>query len=63
MFFSRSTAPFTVSIDTSFHYSTYFSTRLDKLEIRDHEALSIIISLEDVECKDFDVFLSVIYSE
>ena len=33
------------------------------LDIRDHEALPTIISLEDIECKDFDAFLSVLYPE
>jgi hypothetical protein len=43
--------------------STYFSTRLKQLGIREHEALSIIISLGDVERKDFEAFLSVLYPE
>ncbi|KAI0002242.1 hypothetical protein BJV74DRAFT_43831 [Russula compacta] len=43
--------------------STYFSTRFDQLDIRDHEAFLIIISLPDTECKDFDALLSVIYPE
>ena len=43
--------------------STYFSTRLDQLSIREHEFLAIIISLGDVERKDFEAFLSVIYPE
>lgn len=44
-------------------HSTYFSTRLDQLGIREHEPLSIIISLGDVERKDFEAFLSVLYPE
>jgi BTB/POZ domain len=43
--------------------SVYFSTRLAQLGIREHEALPIIISLGDVERKDFEAFLSVIYPE
>jgi hypothetical protein len=43
--------------------SVYFSTRFDQLSIRDHEALPITISLSNVERKDFDAFLSIIYSE
>ncbi|KAI9508002.1 hypothetical protein F5148DRAFT_980530, partial [Russula earlei] len=43
--------------------STYFSTRLDHLGIREHEALSIIVSLADVERKDFEAFLSVLYPD
>ncbi|KAH9965494.1 hypothetical protein BC827DRAFT_1320245 [Russula dissimulans] len=43
--------------------SPYFSTRLDQLGIREHEPLSIIISLGDVEPKDFDALLSVLYPE
>jgi hypothetical protein len=45
------------------HHSTYFSTRLDQLGIREHEALPIIISLGDIERKDFEAFLSVLYPE
>ncbi len=45
------------------HHSTYFATRLDQLGIREHEALPIIISLGDVERKDFEAFLSVLYPE
>ena len=33
------------------------------LDIRDHEALPTIISLGDIECKDIDAFLSVLYPE
>jgi hypothetical protein len=43
--------------------SVYFSTRFTQLAIRDHEALTTIISLSDVERKDFDAFLSILYPE
>ena len=43
--------------------SEYFSTRFARLEVCDHEALSTIISLRDVECEDFEAFLSVLYPE
>ncbi|KAF8504683.1 hypothetical protein F5888DRAFT_774080 [Russula emetica] len=43
--------------------SVYFSTRFDQLGIRDHEALSITISLSNVERKDLDAFLSILYPE
>ena len=43
--------------------STYFSTRFAQLGIRDHEALSTIISLGDIESQDFDAFLSILYPE
>jgi hypothetical protein len=43
--------------------STYFSTRFPQLGIRDHEALPTIISLGDIESKDFDAFLSILYPE
>jgi len=43
--------------------STYFATRLKQLGIREHETLSIIISLGEVECKDFEAFLSVLYPD
>ena len=43
--------------------SVYFSTRFAQLGIRDHEHSSTIISLGDVECKDFEAFLSVLYPE
>ncbi|KAH9976134.1 hypothetical protein BGW80DRAFT_1118824, partial [Lactifluus volemus] len=43
--------------------SDYFSTRFFQLTIRDHEALPTIISLGDIERKDFEAFLSVIYPE
>ncbi|KAH9067665.1 hypothetical protein EDB87DRAFT_18972 [Lactarius vividus] len=41
--------------------STYFSTRLAQLGIRDHEALTTLVSLGDVEREDFEALLSVIY--
>ena len=41
--------------------SVYFSTRFAKLGIRDHEALPTIISIGDVERKDFEALLSVLY--
>ncbi|KAI9465234.1 hypothetical protein BJY52DRAFT_672786 [Lactarius psammicola] len=43
--------------------SVYFSTRLSQLGARDLEASSTIVSLGEVECKDFDAFLSVLYPE
>ena len=43
--------------------STYFSTRFAQLDIRDHEPLPTIISLGDIETKDFDAFLSILYPE
>ena len=43
--------------------SVYFSTRFDQLDIRDHEALTIAISLSNVERKDLDAFLSILYPE
>jgi hypothetical protein len=43
--------------------SVYFSTRFDQLGIRDHEALPITISLGNIESKDFDAFLSILYPE
>jgi hypothetical protein len=43
--------------------SVYFSTRFAQLGVRDHEASSIIVSLGDVECKDFEAFLSVLYPQ
>ncbi|KAI0002240.1 hypothetical protein BJV74DRAFT_818012 [Russula compacta] len=43
--------------------STYFSTRLGQLGVREHEALSIIISLGDVERNDFEALLSVLYPD
>ncbi|KAI9465240.1 hypothetical protein BJY52DRAFT_672827 [Lactarius psammicola] len=41
--------------------SVYFSTRLAQLGTRDHEALTTIVSLGDVEREDFEALLSVIY--
>ncbi|KAH9006233.1 hypothetical protein EDB86DRAFT_3143127, partial [Lactarius hatsudake] len=41
--------------------SVYFSKLFPQLDIRDHEALSTIISIGDVERKDFEALLSVIY--
>ncbi|KAH8976786.1 hypothetical protein EDB86DRAFT_3094467 [Lactarius hatsudake] len=41
--------------------SVYFSKRFAQLHIRDHEALSTIISIGDVERKDFEALLSVLY--
>ncbi|KAH9032582.1 hypothetical protein EDB85DRAFT_1834155, partial [Lactarius pseudohatsudake] len=43
--------------------SVYFSSRFAHLGVRDHEASSTIVSLGDVERKDFDGFLSVLYPE
>ena len=43
--------------------SVYFSTLFDQLGIRDYEALPITISLGDIERKDFDAFLSILYPE
>ncbi|KAI9441586.1 hypothetical protein H4582DRAFT_2207568, partial [Lactarius indigo] len=43
------------------NHSVYFSTRLAQLDIRDHEALPTIISLGDIERKDFEALLSVLY--
>jgi len=42
-------------------YSVYFSTRFAQLGIPDHEPLSTIISLDDVERSDFDALLSILY--
>ncbi|KAI0295235.1 hypothetical protein BC826DRAFT_1008983, partial [Russula brevipes] len=41
--------------------SVYFSTRFAQLGIPDHEPLSTIISLDDVERSDFDALLSILY--
>jgi hypothetical protein len=41
--------------------SVYFSIKFGRLDVRDHEPLSTIISLGDVERKDFEAFLSVLY--
>ncbi|KAI0000986.1 hypothetical protein BJV77DRAFT_253601 [Russula vinacea] len=43
--------------------SAYFSTKLVQLDVRDHQPLNTIISLGDIERKDFEAFLSVIYPE
>ncbi len=43
--------------------SVYFSTRIAQLGVRDHEASLPMVSLGDVECKDFEAFLSVLYPE
>jgi hypothetical protein len=43
--------------------SVHFSTRFVQLGVRDHEALSVTISLGNIKCKDFDAFLSIIYPE
>ena len=43
--------------------SVYFSTRFDELGIRDHEALPITVSLGNIERKDFEAFLSILYPE
>jgi hypothetical protein len=41
--------------------SVYFSTRFAKLGVRDHRALPIIISIDDVDRKEFEALLSVLY--
>ncbi|KAH9014806.1 hypothetical protein EDB83DRAFT_2299349, partial [Lactarius deliciosus] len=41
--------------------SVYFSTRFSQLGIRDHEALSTIISIGDIKRNDFEALLSVLY--
>ncbi|KAH9175015.1 hypothetical protein EDB89DRAFT_430847 [Lactarius sanguifluus] len=41
--------------------SVYFSKRFTQLDIRDHEALPTVISIGDVERKDFEALLSVLY--
>jgi len=43
--------------------SAHFSIRFAQLDIRDHEPLPTIISLGDIESKDFDAFLSILYPE
>jgi hypothetical protein len=43
--------------------SEYFSARFAQLGIHDHEALPITISLGNIERKDFDAFLSILYPE
>jgi hypothetical protein len=44
-------------------HSVYFSTRFAQLGIHDHESLPITISLGNVERKDYDAFLSILYPE
>ncbi|KAI9465239.1 hypothetical protein BJY52DRAFT_1183824 [Lactarius psammicola] len=41
--------------------SVYFSTRFAQLDIHDHEALPAIISISDIERKDFEALLSILY--
>lgn len=41
--------------------SVHFSTQFDQLGVHDHEALPITISLVNIESKDFDAFLSILY--
>ncbi|KAH9051011.1 hypothetical protein EDB83DRAFT_1360351 [Lactarius deliciosus] len=41
--------------------SVYFSTRFTRLGVCDHEALSTIISIGDVERNDFEALLSILY--
>ncbi|KAF8270196.1 hypothetical protein EI94DRAFT_1571929 [Lactarius quietus] len=43
------------------HESSYFSAQFSQLGARDHEALSAIVPLVGVECKDFEPFLSILY--
>ena len=43
--------------------STYFSTQFSQLDIRDHEPIPTTISLGDIEVKDFDALLSILYPE
>jgi hypothetical protein len=43
--------------------SVYFSTKFTQLGVRDHEALRLVVSLGEVDRKDFEAFLSVIYPE
>ncbi|KAI9463261.1 hypothetical protein BJY52DRAFT_1077824, partial [Lactarius psammicola] len=43
--------------------SVYFSTGFARLGARDHEALSTIVSLGNVECEDFEALLFVLYPE
>ncbi|KAI9508006.1 hypothetical protein F5148DRAFT_980583, partial [Russula earlei] len=43
--------------------SEHFSAQFAQLEASDYEALPSTISLDDVKCKDFEAFLSVLYSE
>ena len=41
--------------------SVYFSTRFAQLDIRGHEALPTIVSIDNVGCNDFEALLSVLY--
>ncbi|KAH9174999.1 hypothetical protein EDB89DRAFT_1815788, partial [Lactarius sanguifluus] len=41
--------------------SVYFSTRFSQFDIQDHEALPTIIPIDDLERKDFEALLSVLY--
>ncbi|KAH9051013.1 hypothetical protein EDB83DRAFT_2629265 [Lactarius deliciosus] len=41
--------------------SVYFSTRLSQLGIRDHEALSTIITIRDIKRNDFEALLSSVF--
>ena len=41
--------------------SAYFNYKFTHVGVRDHESLHTIISLDDIERKDFEAFLSVIY--
>ncbi len=41
--------------------SLYFSTTFSQLSVRDYESLNTVISFSDVERKDFEAFLSVVY--
>ncbi|KAH8979170.1 hypothetical protein EDB86DRAFT_2748328, partial [Lactarius hatsudake] len=45
------------------HGSVYFFTRFAQLGVRDHEALSTVVPLGDVEREDFEAFLSVLYPD
>ena len=41
--------------------SAYFNYKFSKLGVRNHEPLHTIISLDDIERKDFEALLSIIY--
>ncbi|KAI0002244.1 hypothetical protein BJV74DRAFT_43321 [Russula compacta] len=43
--------------------SAYFSTKFFQLGVRDHETLRTIVSLGDIERRDFEALLSVMYPE
>jgi len=43
--------------------SAYFSTQFSQFYIHDHDVSHTIISLADIERKDFDAFLSILYPE